>query len=383
MKSPAEHNTIQIELTSACVLRCTNCTRFCGTHQVPFFLSWEDFKKAVDSLVGYSKLPHALVGFMGGEPLLHPDFIKFCEYAQTKIPREKLGLWSTFPDGPKYKTYAETICKTFSCILLNDHKRDDILHAPVLMASEDYFKKECPTCHGDKSQKFERIYQTKDEISVPGGTYLVDYGEGDNCPRCNGVGLVTDMQELLFATDHCWVQESWSSSINPKGAFFCEVAAALSEMFDGPEGWPVEEGWWKRTPMDFKEQREWACTKCGAAMPISRLRNSQDNRDDVSVSNLERLKAIKSRKIAKGEYVLREEFKFDGKLLENHGYPTQTYKEAQYRQRIAAKYGILLVMNNRGYWEPTIMPEDYTPPLPPQEGLHQIYKSRYSEEVAK
>lgn len=323
---------------------------------------------AVDSLVEYSKLPHAMVGAMGGDPLLHPKFAQYCEYMRSKIDREKLGLWSTFPDGPKYKGYAQLICDTFGNVLLNDHSRDDILHAPVLMASEDYFKKECPDCKGSSSSA--QPSEDNDGLVL-------------ECKTCNGTGLITDMRELMLATEHCWVQESWSSAINPKGAFFCEVAAALSDLFDGPKGWPVEPGWWKRTPAEFKEQREWACAKCGAALPLERVRNSQDNRDDVSTSNLERLKAIKSRKIAKGEYALREEFKFDASLLQNHGYPHQSYKEAQYRQRIAAKYGILLVMNNRGYWEPTMKPKDYIEPAPPPQSLYQIMKSRYSQDVAK
>jgi hypothetical protein len=330
VKSPAEQATIQIELTSACVLRCSNCTRFCGTHEVPFFLEEGEFCAAIDSLVEYSALPHAMVGFMGGEPLLHPKFAQFCEYAVTKIPRDKLGLWSTFPDAPKYKRYAEIICRTFGSILLNDHSRDDILHAPVLMASDEFFRKPCPDC---------TISSACDDPP---------------CATCNGTGTVPDDRAIFAATEHCWVQESWSSAINPKGAWFCEVAAALSALFDGPEGWKVEPGWWKRTPMDFKEQREWACKKCGAALPLERVRNSQDNRDDVSPGNLERLKAIRSKKVARGEYVLREKFKFDMSLLVNHGYPAQTYKNAAYRQRIAARYGIKLVLNDRGYWEPTM-----------------------------
>lgn len=363
MKSPAEHNTIQIEFTSACVKRCSNCTRFSGTKPHESFIEESDFQKAVDSLVEYSKQPHAMVGAMGGEPLLHPKFADFCKYMGSKIDRMKLGLWSTFPDTPKYRSYAPLICETFGNILLNDHSRDDILHAPVLMASEDYFKKECPDCKGSG----------KNEGSLP----------GDICIKCDGTGLVTDMRELMYATEHCWVQESWSSAINPKGAFFCEVAAALSDMFDGPAGWPVEPGWWKRTPTEFKEQREWACTKCGAALPLERIRNSQDNRDDVSVSNLERLKSIKSRKIERGEYFLREDFKFDKSLVEGGTYPQQTYKEEQYRQRIAARYGILLVMNSRGYWEPTIKPDNYKEPPPPPEPLYQIMRSRFSSDVAK
>ena len=66
MRPLAEMQTIQIELTSACVLRCSNCTRMCGTHKVPFFMEEEDFKRAIDSLVEYAQQPHAIVGFMGG-----------------------------------------------------------------------------------------------------------------------------------------------------------------------------------------------------------------------------------------------------------------------------------------------------------------------------
>ena len=363
MRSPAEHNTIQIELTSACVLRCSNCTRFCGTHKVPFFIEESDFRAAIDSLVGYAELPHALVGFMGGEPLLHPQFTEFCEYALSKIPREKLGLWSTFPDAPKYRAYADVICKTFGNILLNDHSRDDILHAPVLMASEEYFRKPCPDCKGDGKSK--QVWLSQEKIDA-----------GALCETCAGKGTVTDMRELLLATEHCWVQESWSSAINPKGAFFCEVAAALSDLFDGPPGWKVEPGWWKRTPMEFKEQREWACRLCGAALPLERVRSSQDTRDDISQGNLERLKAVKSKKVARGEYALREEFKFDRNLLTNHGYPKQTYKEQEYRQGIASRYGIRLILNGRGYWEPTLAPPGWTPPQAPVP-LFNILETQY------
>ena len=325
MRPLAEMQTIQIELTSACVLRCSNCTRMCGTHKVPFFMEEEDFKRAIDSLVEYAQQPHAIVGFMGGEPLLHPLFPAFCEYALSKIPRERLGLWSTFPDSPNYRKYREIICKTFGNILLNDHSRDDILHAPVLMAAEDFF--------------------------------------------------ATDV-EIYSATERCWIQESWSAAINPTGAWFCEVAAALSDLFDGPEGWKVEPGWWKRTTMDFAEQRKWACRKCGAALPLARIRNSQDEHDDVSKSNLERLKAVKSRKVDRGDFVLHEKFEFDQRLV-NNTYPHQAYKDEEYRRGIAARYGIYLVINERGYWEPKLMPPGWQPPT----SLFQIMQNAYDGNV--
>jgi Radical SAM superfamily/4Fe-4S single cluster domain len=335
MRSPAEMVTIQIELTSSCVLHCSNCTRFSGVRPKETFMSIEELKRAVDSLVEYSKLPHACVGAMGGEPLLHPDFVEFCDYAVSKIDRMKLGLWSTFPSGAKYKGYREVIARTFGNILLNDHSRDDILHAPVLMAAEDYFK--------------------------------------------NADGT-TDDRALFAAVEHCWIQESWSASVNSKGAFFCEVAAALDDLFGGPGGWPVEEGWWKRVPKDFTSQMEWACRKCGAALPIERTHNSQDPRDDVSLSNLERLKAIKSRKVARGEFILHEEAKVDPALI-GHTYPRQTYQDAQYRQNIAAKYDMYLVLNERGYWEPRLKEDGgYHPPAPPSAqppSLFKIFQDSY------
>lgn len=379
MRSPAEMSTIQIELCSACVKRCSNCTRMSGTKQHEFFISREDFRAAVDSLVEYSKLPHAIVGLMGGEPLLHKDFLEFCDYALLKIGREKLGLWSTFPDTPKYRSYAPKICETFSCILLNDHSRDDILHAPVLMASEEYFRKPCDVCHG---KGYLRMGD--------GSNAIVDYLKNKEngveaqypCEACGGKGTITDDRALFSAVNHCWVQESWSASINPKGAWFCEVAAALSDLFDGPQGWKVEPGWWLRTPMEFREQMDWACRKCGAALPIERTRNSQDVRDDVSEGNLERLKAIKSKKVARGEFELRKEFKFDRKLMEHGTYPLQTYKDQEYRQGIAARYGIMLVMNSRGYWDPQIAPPGYKPEQRPAP-LFQILGNGYTGTEAR
>lgn len=390
MRTPASMQTIQVEITSACVLKCSNCTRFCGTHKVPFFLDEDEFKAAIDSLVEYSKLPQAIVGFMGGEPLLHPKFTEFCEYALSKIPREKLGLWSTFPAGGKYPEYRDIIVKTFGNILLNDHSRDDILHAPVLMAAEEYFRKECSECHGAKGRFVElKSVERREDGSWPDvSEYRLkkwvrqeDERVWEVCSTCNGAGDMTDDLSMFAAQEKCWVQESWSASINPKGAWFCEVAAALSDLFDGPEGWKVEPGWWKRTPKDFAAQMDWACRKCGAALPIERIRNSQDVKDDVSPGNLERLKAVKSRKVAKGEYEVRD-FKFDPQLLQNHGYPQQTYKEFMYRQNIAARYGILLILNDRGYWEPTIRPADYQPPAPPPTPLYQIMNDKFTKELA-
>jgi hypothetical protein len=229
------------------------------------------------------------------------------------------------------------------------------------MGAEEYFRQKCPTCDGS-------------------GQDPADLTDAHNCLSCEGVGTVVDERALLFHTDHCWVQESWSAAINPKGAFFCEIAAAMSDLFDGKKGWKVEPDWWKRTPADFMEQRREACFKCGAAMPIKRIRNSQDATDDVSPRNLERLKAVGSRKVSRGEYQVRE-FEFDESLMKQGKdgafYPHQTYKDEMYRRGIAERYGIALVLNPRGYWEPRLQ-EDMPQETP---SVFRILNNQYQESL--
>jgi hypothetical protein len=281
-------DTTQIELTNACLLSCSNCTRFCG-HKNPYFIDKDLFKKAIDSMVGYPKM----TGFMGGEPLLHPDFEEFCAYALTKIPKEKLGLWTCLPKG--YEKYANTICNTFGNIFINDHTRNDIFHCPVLVASEE---------------------------------------------------VIHDRKELFYIIDHCWLQNNWSASINMNGAFFCEIAAAMSVLFDGSHGWPIEQGWWWRTPKDFTNQIEEYCPKCGCCVPLPR-RASTEGIDDISPGNLERIKGW-SKKVAKGLYAVSNLKMVDAPQ------EMAAYKNMRYRTQIAARYGIALLENEKKFLTPYV-----------------------------
>lgn len=318
MRSPARMDTIQIELTDACTLACSNCTRNVG-HQTPFFISFDEFKAAIDSLNGFN----GIAGFMGGEPTLHPAFSEFCRYAQKVRPRELLGLWSVFPDAPKYKAYAPLICETFGNILLNDHTLDNIMHGPIHVGIKDV---------------------VKDEV------------------------------EMWRLIESCWVQNSWSASINQKGAYFCEVAAANALLYGRDDGWKVEPDWWKRTPKDFREQMEQACPSCGCAVPLKR-RASVEEIDDISPENLKLLEG-KSKRVKAGKFV-ESDLSLDPKLdARNNYYPDQNYKDMLYRQTIAGRYGIVLTINKRGYWEPSMRPEDWQPPPPPPTPLYQIMKAR-------
>jgi hypothetical protein len=287
MRNILDMDTVQIEVCDDCCNLCSNCTRFVG-HKKPFFMSFEIFKSAIDSLINYPKM----IGFQGGEPLLHPYFEDFCNYASSKIPKERLGLWTTLPKG--YEYYREIIVNTFGHIFINDHTRDDIYHHPPLVSIEE---------------------------------------------------VVKDKDEMWYYIDHCWAQESWSASINPKGAYFCERAAAFAMLYDGPNGWPIIDGWWKKTRKDYTEQIEYFCPKCGMACPLHR-RASTQKIDDISPYHYEKLKNV-SRKIENGLYKINDcEPVFD-KLEE-----LAAYKDFNYRNNIAKRYGMFLIINEFGFWTP-------------------------------
>lgn len=235
---------IQIDITNACMNRCSNCTRFTGHHRKPFFMDMEIFKQAVDSLVEFP----GMVGMIGGEPLIHPKFAQMAEYLAKTIPNPKRrGLWSTVPKKQGEK-YGSLIKEAFGNFFFNDHTMDNILHQPLLVAAQE---------------------------------------------------VVSDPEEMWRLIDDCWIQKYWSASITPKGAFFCEVAASFDMLLDGPGGWPIEPGWWKRLPDDYTEQKQFACPRCGCAVPLKR-RASTDEIDDVSPGNLEMLKSIGSPKVRRG-----------------------------------------------------------------------------------
>lgn len=293
MKPLLHNDTIQIEITNSCVHQCGNCTRFVGHHKKPFFMDFETFKTAVDSMVGFPKM----TGMMGGEPLIHPEFEKFCNYLHSKIPSRQCGLWTTFPPG--FEHYRKVIVETFGNIFLNDHTREDIMHKPILVSSEE---------------------------------------------------LPLEEWQKWYAIDACWGQLSWSASINPYGAYFCEIAASLAILLekkfgaDGKEiAWKVEPGWWTRVPMHYTKQIKEFCKLCGLAMPL-KARASVEGIDDISPKMLERIKG--SPKVNAGKYAVH-----DLQLCQDQR-PTASYKDAHYRDKIAARYGIFLINNDLCFQQP-------------------------------
>jgi hypothetical protein len=277
MRSPENMNIVMIDITNSCIHRCSNCTRFCGNHRKPFFMDFEAFKNAVDSMEDFP----GIVGLIGGEPTLHPDFDRMIRYYRSKIaePKEfspmivpvkelswlhctvkymrgkKRGLFSSF--GPGYRKHSELIQDTFPYQSLNDH------------------------CEINNHQA---IMVTRKEL-----------------------GFADEEWEKL--RDNCWIQNLWSASITPKGAFFCEIAASLDMLFNGAGGWKVEPGWWKRKPEDFKDQLHW-CEFCSVALPVPTI-PANEQKDIVSPVMLEKLKAVDSPRVKAGNFVLLDPAKYN------------------------------------------------------------------------
>lgn len=264
MISPAKMKVIQVDVTNSCIHHCSNCTRFCGLHEKNFMMGLEDFKTAVDSLRDFK----GIVGVMGGEPTLNPHFPEMIKYlaearpgGRTAAPflepvrdfndfhrncRNSLtgvrrGLWSAL--GRRYYENLEMISDIFPYQCLNDHKNPG-LHQALLLPRKEL--------------------GIRDEDWYP-------------------------------LRDKCWIQNEWSASVTPKGAFFCEIAAALDMLFDGPGGWKVEAGWWKRTPDEFGDQLNW-CEFCSAALAVPRIEGNRET-DIVSPGIWEKLKDRKAWKI--------------------------------------------------------------------------------------
>jgi hypothetical protein len=249
----------QIDVTNACMRKCSNCTRLLTHVKEPFYMSLDTFEEALYALRDFpTKSPkspyvpakHKVVGILGGEPMMHPKFEQLCKLMKEVIPNKaNRGLWT----GVKWQTtsHSRLIHRVFGYVNNNQHNTN-CEHSPILVSISD---------------------------------------------------VVEDVEEQKRLIDNCWLQRLWSATITPKGYFFCEVAGAMDMVFDGPGGLPVEPGCWDRPLSDFQEQIDRWCFRCGIPLNLKGRRDSEDV-DDISPSNLKSLQG--SPRVLEGRYILHE-----------------------------------------------------------------------------
>jgi hypothetical protein len=271
--------SILIDITNACDKSCSNCTRFCGNHKKPYFMSYETFTRAVDSLLDHN----GTIGIMGGEPTLHPEFERFMLYLQGK---------------------------------LGNHPGRSRMIRPIKDFVKENLRRdwECSRVAGDGGHLIYREYGAR-LFSHIGKTYKKYYELiADTCnkqvlddhvnPVYHQPGLIARKDlgipdsDWIRLRDACWIQDEWCATVTPKGAFFCEIAAGLDMLFDGPGGWPIEENWWRRSPEEFGRQPE-LCELCGFALNTF-TRDSSEGIDDVSPTLYRMLEKIGGPKIKSG-----------------------------------------------------------------------------------
>ena len=221
MKPIYEMYICNIDITKHCHNACPYCIRYVRhlRSEQKYHMSLDYFTKALDSLVGWP----GEIGLCGGEPTLHPQFpeiLQLINKHKAKYPGSRFQMFTAHKEN--FEKYHELMQGTLCCVHLNEHN--------------DYQKSVC-------------LHQPA----------TVAIGE-----------MVKDKKLRESLIDNCWVQKVWAPVINEKGAYFCEVAGSLATVIDGPDGYPIERGWWDKTPEQFKEQRDFFCKRCGMALPMKR-----------------------------------------------------------------------------------------------------------------
>lgn len=220
MKPIYEASHIHIDITNACTGNCNYCSRYTRhlRDDQRYFMSLDYFEKALKALEDYP----GMIGFMGGDPILHPQFNEVCEIvrASGKNPPERMSLF-TCAKEPAWSKTKDSAYKTFheNNVWISTHKKNiDHTHQPITLAIDE---------------------------------------------------VVSDKEYKQHLIDHCWVNLIWCPAVNHKGGFFCEVAMSLDLLLDGPGGFDaIDPNWWKAEPDDFKHQVDCHCNKCGMAIPL-------------------------------------------------------------------------------------------------------------------
>lgn len=316
MIQPQETWCIQIDVTNACHLHCSNCTRLLDHAKPRFFMSPECFERAVISLKDFptTSAPcrqgrRKVVGMIGGEPLLHPKFPELVDIICRHIPQPyHRGLWTSKnwkeDKHPAWGAHAPQVYR-----LLGPQPGGDV-RGPSHRHSSGYLN----------------WNMHLDEMNVHHQPMLVSISD-----------VVQDEQHKWELIQNCWVQREWSGSITDKGAFFCEVAAAFDQVFKGPGGLEPVPGWWKgeitfvpdergvpQPQGPFAEQINTWCQRCGACLPL-RSRRDKEDRDDISQSNFVALEALGSPRVKKGNVVLYDGTGYDEEKIRREGWTPNKY----------------------------------------------------------
>jgi organic radical activating enzyme len=203
-----------IDITNYCSINnCIYCSRF--LNHVPEHKRYNmSLDKIEEAIIAYKGFPEHL-GIIGGEPQIYPQFKEMCELLLKHNKREKYCFFTSI--NPETSKYRDLIKKTFGYVAYNPHtssQSEICKHQPLTLAAKDMVQ--------NQNLRYE-LY------------------------------------------DQCYFRQKWCGTVNPMGAFHCEIAAGIALLM-GKKGLPVKKNWWLG---DWHDQID-LCELCGGAIPQER-----------------------------------------------------------------------------------------------------------------
>ena len=222
---------MQIHLTRACDLACSNCTQgsqFAGKNT---FMTPDNFDLACHSLKDY----FGLIGIFGGNPALHPQFNTICEILRSHFPQEKCGIWCNHPRGK-----AAEMRRTFNPAMSN-------LNVHMVQEAYTEFKRDWP-----ESRPFGLAKDSR-HSPVHGNPAVFIQDEGERWKRIS----------------ECDINRHWSAMIcqfrGELRGFFCEVAGGQAMLHQDDPNYP-DTGAQVVCPQymteNDKHTADWKCATC-------------------------------------------------------------------------------------------------------------------------
>lgn len=259
---------LQIWITRGCDLSCFGCTQASNLGGKAARISMEQFRTAVESLVGY----FGVVGIFGGNPAIHPEFETICNTLQELIPFKRRGLWCNHPRGK-----AALMNGTFDPTVSN-------LNVHLVRAAYDEFVTGWPACKpylkGLDPSWPEAVELKKRDIKAYNHRVgdarhtppFVAMQDLDMLPFPDGTNQPNTEENRWELISKCDINRHWSAMIcvfrDQLRGFFCEIAGSQAMLHqyepDYPDtGVPITPDWWKQSMQDFAAQARLHCHACG------------------------------------------------------------------------------------------------------------------------
>lgn len=214
MESPRDKllaKSCYIMITNRCNLKCGGCNQFCPNfnHDQIFDVDLGDIQKHIVLLSRY----RSSMVLHGGEPTLHPKWSAIIKILQ-KHQKCRFVVLTNRYRNPEQNIYYHEDNKD------NLENRKNRFYHPTLVAPIDLLNNKCHDYYWDLAQK--------------------------TCGLWRGGAVI----------------------IYNKKAFFCEVAAAMNQLFGEDYGWQIDDRYpFAKTNNEIAEQASHFCYRCGWNLP--------------------------------------------------------------------------------------------------------------------